>query len=567
MDMLYFYLRHWEQNGRFPSFILYFILLLIMAASWLWSAAQANSASVAMLNSTIFVGAYHDDPIDGEFDPDEEFIAGITISLYDDSEVFISSVISAAGTPPAQFSSVPLGKYWVCQEDAAGWFNTDPGTVHPTLGFPCKSLDTTGGQSSFIRRFGIAEQPTLNLVKVNDSDGDGSVAGESRLAGFTLTVYDEDDNQVAQGVSTALSSNPLEFSLPPGDYTVCETPQAGWYNTDPGTTNPTFGNQPCKSVTLPPEPTTETLFFLNAPWPTLNLIKVNDSDGDGSAAGESRLAGFTLTVYDATKNQVGQGVSTALSNNPLHISVPPGTYTVCETPQTGWYNTDPGTTDPTFGQPCKPVTVDEPGIDNVTFLNAPWPTFNLIKVNDSNGDGSAAGESRLEGFSLIVYDAEGDEVGEGISTSSSANPLHISVPPGDYTICEKPEAGWTNTDPGTTNPNFNNYPCKSETVTAPGVVAVRFLNAPNCAVLDVNLLMQTQMKFNWSGDDTYNIYRVLNDPYFTSGTAIANNEDPGWTYTETTLNNPDMNAYYVVGDSENCGDRLGTFTFTIVPGS
>ena len=320
-------------------------------------------AAPAAPNSTIEVVSYVDEDENGQYTGGETVLAGFKYTLYDANRNHLE-IIQTNGsiTNPAQFGPQPQGIYTVCQEKIDDWETVDPDTLDPVYEMPCKPVTISQQSITYRVYFGQAEWPIINVVKYNDADASGGTsAGETRLAGFTMTVYDAGGAQVGQGVSTDLSSNPLRFPLPPGSYTVCETEQAGWFNTDPGTTDPNYDDRPCKQVTMPAtNPGGVYLVQIgNAEWPILDVVKYNDADGSGNAStGDTRLAGFSMTVYDGLGAQVGQGATTNSSLNPLHFPLPPGSYTVCETEQAGWINSDPGIADPNFsGQPCKAVTL------------------------------------------------------------------------------------------------------------------------------------------------------------------------------------------------------------------
>jgi hypothetical protein len=42
----------------------------------------------------------------------------------------------------------------------------------------------------------------------------------------------------------------------------------------------------------------------------------------------------------------------------------------------------------------------------------------------------------------------------------------LNVMPGNYTICEDQQGGWSNTRPGTTNASYGNRPCVAVTIAA-----------------------------------------------------------------------------------------------------
>ena len=79
----------------------------------------------------------------------------------------------------------------------------------------------------------------------------------------------------------------FERSLEPGDpYKVCEVTQAGWVNSDPGTT------QACKTtVELVSQMTEPLLKFGNYQKVDVNILKYHDKDayGDQNGAGEPGL--------------------------------------------------------------------------------------------------------------------------------------------------------------------------------------------------------------------------------------------------------------------------------------
>ena len=72
---------------------------------------------------------------------------------------------------------------------------------------------------------------------------------------------------------------------------------------------------------------------------------------------------------------------------------------------------------------------------------------------------------------------------------------------------------------------------------------------------------------SWTGGGSYNIYRALNDPYFSAGSAYATNINSGWVDNSSTLDNISQHAFYMVSSSGSCGQRVGEFEFAVTPGS
>jgi uncharacterized protein (DUF2141 family) len=114
---------------------------------------------------------------------------------------------------------------------------------------------------------------------------------------------------------------------------------------------------------------------------TLCVVKFNDLNGNGKQdSGEPALSGWVFTVKDATGNTVGTiGTAPGLARC---IPLPPGIYTVTETPQAGWTPT-------TTGGLTQTVTVVAGQTTTITFGNHETTTGKLcvIKFNDLNGNG------------------------------------------------------------------------------------------------------------------------------------------------------------------------------------
>jgi hypothetical protein len=106
---------------------------------------------------------------------------------------------------------------------------------------------------------------------------------------------------------------------------------------------------PALAVVAPPEPSTYT--------EPVTVVKYNDLNGNGQQdAGEPGLPNWAFTVYNAG-GQVASGNTNA--NGEVVFNLAKGTYAICETLTSGWENTEPGTINPTYGQPCASITVGQ----------------------------------------------------------------------------------------------------------------------------------------------------------------------------------------------------------------
>ena len=148
-------------------------------------------------------------------------------------------------------------------------------------------------------------------------------AGEPSLPGWVFTVSTTPASTLTSGVE------PVCVSVPPGPYTVTETPQTGWIATAPPSGTQTVTVAAGQTVSL-------TFGNHRIMSGQICVLKYWDKNGNGKQdAGEPALPGWVFTV--------GTSPPCTLKSvaKPVCVSVPPGTYTVSETGQTGWMPTAP----------------------------------------------------------------------------------------------------------------------------------------------------------------------------------------------------------------------------------
>ncbi len=238
----------------------------------------------------------------------------------------------------------------------------------------------------------------MNTNGVQDS-------GEESLQGWTLRLYKASGsnwNYVATG-STNSSGNYTFSGISAGTYRMQETLQSGWYNTTPN---------PSAQVTVA-EGQQATINFGNVALAVIKAWKFWDYDGDGVRdAGEPVLNGWTMNISPAI-NGIGSGVTSAGSVS--FIDLPPGTYTLWETQQTGWTATTTAS---------RSVTVGENDFAEEWFGN--WKGMDLGDLPDSYGTTLASNGPRhsigaLYLGSLIDAEANGqpstDAGGDDMATS------------------------------------------------------------------------------------------------------------------------------------------------------
>ena len=127
----------------------------------------------------------------------------------------------------------------------------------------------------------------------------------------------------------------------------------------PGPVGPGTGDHASEGVSFWPwddVPPTDGPCHINS----IHVQKYEDFDGSGDKGDtEPGLNGWLITLYDAEGHEVMSDTTHTVGYEAgwvLFEDLPPGDYTVCETTQDGWINTDPGDV-----LPCKPITVSDDG--------------------------------------------------------------------------------------------------------------------------------------------------------------------------------------------------------------
>ncbi|MDY6892474.1 MAG: hypothetical protein SVO26_02005 [Chloroflexota bacterium] len=237
-------------------------------------------------------------------------------------------------------------------------------------------------------------------------------------------------------------------NLVPGFYTVEETPQVGWVNSDPGIDPPT---PIVKTVEVVAGQRGMVMFgnYVYVGSGDLVVFKYNDTGGDGGydPGDDTGLDGWDFTIVGPS----GSFSETTYSGGYIYLfGLEVGQYTVTETPQDGWINTDPGITPPT--PIVKTVEVTEEGPSTVRFgnyLEVASGGLTVFKYRDTDGNGvyDAADDPGLNGWEFTIDGPSGtfSEV-----TASGGYAQFTGLDAGQYTVTETLKPGWRNTDPGVT---------------------------------------------------------------------------------------------------------------------
>mgnify|MGYP006273138171 CR=1 FL=1 len=270
----------------------------------------------------------------------------------------------------------------------------------------------------------------LRMIKYNDLDQDGTNnelntgAGDptsgNALTGWEFVIYDSQGNEVGRNTTSVESTGAngdlgIRASIPGlisgQEYTICETQQDGWINTEPsnGTDNPTYG-EPCETVTLTSS-TVVTRYFGNyqeTGTGTITIVKATNPtpvDLDFEFEGTPTIGEFTLNTSGTAQESES-------------FEVPAGVYTITEaTLPANWDLTgitcDVGNFSVDLDAGSVEIDLEAGGDVTCSFTNRRWGTLTVEKevLPDGIDIGDDAFNILLNGQPVIENGTDGSSFG------------------------------------------------------------------------------------------------------------------------------------------------------------
>lgn len=301
------------------------------------------------------------------------------------------------------------------------------------------SLDGTGGnQDRSLSADAVIFPGSIKVVKQATPEGSTSfpfTASPAPLSNFNLV----DDGTSA---NTKIFSNITDFKT----YTVAEN-TGSWTLSGAvcGVTTPNGGSQDVNGATA----TINLKEGENVTCTYTNTVPVNgsiagqkfeDMDGDGTKdAGDNGLAGWTIRLLNTSNVELATTTTDANGNYTFNNLTPNATYRLREVQQTNWTQTT--------ANPADVLVGDNQNVTGINFGNFQRGKIDGYKFNDLNGDGSwDQGEPALADWKINV-DVPGTDTDQEFITNAQGFYAFWTTVPGDYTIWETNQAGWTQTAP------------------------------------------------------------------------------------------------------------------------
>ncbi len=293
-------------------------------------------------NASISGIKWLDKDADGKKDHKESGIANWKIYLRNSSNTRTLNEVRTSTNGNYVFKNVQPGKYYVCEEKKAVYYQSYPQNGSQYKGLYCYEVILQAGQSVKNQDFGNYQYGKITGVKFEDKDGDGNRDKWDRgIANWSIFLDKNNNGKYDHGIDILVKTNmhgEYKFdNLVPGTYKVCEIQQSGWIKTFPKT------NSLCHSSIKITSGGTQVIDFGNFELGSITGIKFEDKDGDGVFdLGETPLKGWKIYIDENNNGRWDYGEKYEVTNSLGRYSftgLKAGTYIVREVNQSGWTQT------------------------------------------------------------------------------------------------------------------------------------------------------------------------------------------------------------------------------------
>ncbi|MBM4458783.1 MAG: hypothetical protein FJ011_13610, partial [Chloroflexi bacterium] len=355
--------------------------------------------------------AFDDRDGDGTQDEREPGLAGVIVSLRQDSVLVVSTTTAGGGS--YSFANVAPGRYQVCADTPAGF---TPTTV------TCRDVVVPAAGSA-TASFGFQLAGTVAGAAFNDRNGNGRRdPGEPGLGGVTVALR---RGGAVVATDTTTGDGAYAFAnVAAGQYQVCAAAPEGFSAT----------GQPCRDVRVPAGGSASAFFGFREANSVQGVV-FNDFNSNGRLdPGEVGLGGVTVQLYD----DLGNVVTTLTSGDGGYrfAGVTAGAYAVVEQNPAGFVSTSP---DWVF------IRLVAGGSAGANFGDQRIGVVSGVVYDDLNGNGlHDLGEPGIGGVTITL---RGTSAAATTTTSGSGAYLFGGVIPGNYTVNESDPAGFFSTTP------------------------------------------------------------------------------------------------------------------------
>ncbi|HEY3900126.1 MAG TPA: SdrD B-like domain-containing protein [Chthoniobacter sp.] len=418
------------------------------------------------LKSSSLAGfVYEDTNNNGVKEAGENGIPGVTVTLSgtDDLGDLVNLTATTDSTGAYVFAGLRPGDYQITETQPAAYLDgkdtvgTPGGVVTggvngDTISNVVLNSNTNGANNNFGE---LAPSVLSGQVYVDQNLNGVPDAGEPGITNtqITLTGIDDRGNSVDITTLTGADGTYTFGNLRPGQYTLTETQPAGYLDGKDaaGPNGGTVGNDVISSITLNSHTTASGYDFGEEQPSSLSGYVYHDANNDGvRGPGETGIPGVTITLTgtDFQGNTVDLSTTTLPNGSYTFGNLSPGTYTITETPPSGYLDgtdtigTPGGTTgDKTFSNIVLNENVN--GTEN-DFGELIAATASGRVYSDLNDNGIVDGGETGIGGVTITLTCTDDTGSVEMTTTTAADGTYSfgNLRPGTYTLTESQPAGY-----------------------------------------------------------------------------------------------------------------------------
>jgi uncharacterized protein (DUF2141 family) len=358
-------------------------------------------------HSTVSGVVFYDGNGNGEQDPDEAGLEGVTVTL---GTVPVRTTLTLADGSYG-FANVPPGVFVVTETDLPGYTSTTPNERTVTL-----------GAGAATARFGDRLAGMVSGAVFEDLDGDGQHGANEPFLGDVRLRLEGPDG--ARETRTDAAGQYAFTQLRPGTYEVEETDPAGFVSSTPN-----------RRTVVITETASATASFGDQRLGGITGVVFDDANGNGQRdANEPGIGGVRVTLGGGGRPEVT--VQTGADGGYRFDPAVPGLHSITETDPAGFVSTTPN---------LRQV--------NVGVLSAAVANFGDQAVgrvvgtvfNDLNGNGTQ--EPEEPGLGGVDVELIGPVSQRLTQTTGNGAYGFDAVEAGVYTVIETDPAGFTSSTP------------------------------------------------------------------------------------------------------------------------
>ncbi|WP_254506789.1 SdrD B-like domain-containing protein [Anatilimnocola floriformis] len=295
------------------------------------------------LKTVTLSGYVHEDPIRNcIFDPGENPIAGVTITLYDNNGVQLAQTVTDANGF-YKFENLAPGTYMVRETQPSNYIHggQEPGNLGGNESKDeLSNISIPSGQNATDYNFCeilpvsisgyVHEDPIRNCI---------FDPGEKPIAGVTITLYDENNAVLGTTVTDANGYYRFDMLSPGKAYTVRETQPAGYIHggQEPGNFGGNEARDELSNIIIPyGQNGLDYNFCELLPAEISGYVWVDSTKNCTWDDGELPIAGVTITLYDEFGTFVAQ-TTTNSAGYYQFTGLKPGEYSLKETQPVGYF--------------------------------------------------------------------------------------------------------------------------------------------------------------------------------------------------------------------------------------